>query len=202
MSEQSLQQSPILILLLFNKHLRVFVKFGKQPALHDSAVWANMTSLVGKPFYILHRHFTFNRYPAHKRHLFKLQLRQRGRKRRAGLIIHTQEQRQRVEHTQRVRGRGSFSVFFHLHEHNREPPRQGLKMWTEVGKLVLLHLLLTELHCAKGKTLVSPSHHRRKRFRDRCLLRIALSPRPRKGCASRNCTHAMACTWIARFPPA
>lgn len=25
------------------------------------------------------------------------------------------------------------------------------KMWTEVGKLLLFHLLLTELHCAKGK---------------------------------------------------
>lgn len=47
-----------------------------------------------------------------------------------------------------------------------------LKMWTQVGKLVLLHLLLMELHCAKGKRPLTLHLHCRARARvcmyDRC----------------------------------
>lgn len=142
----------------FNIDLHVFVKFGEQSVLCDSALCVlRLVECSGVVF----RHFTSHRHPAHERHLFKLRLRG-GRKRRADRTrSHTPEQTRRVQHT--ATDRGSFSVFCfglffpHLHEHNREPPLQGLKMWTEVGKLVLLHLLLTELHCAKGKTLVSAS---------------------------------------------
>lgn len=101
---------------------------------------------------------TIPSYPAHKRHWFKLQPRQRERKERAWRIthIHTLRSRGRERNTQsesQIVGILQW-LFFHLHEHNRRPP-QDLKMWTEVGKLVLLHLLLMELHCAKGKPLVS-----------------------------------------------
>lgn len=54
-------------------------------------------------------------------------------------------------HTQALRGEGRALVLMH----ENKSKHRTLKMWTDVGKLMLLHLLLMELHAAKGKTLVS-----------------------------------------------
>lgn len=80
-------------------------------------------------------------------------------------------------------------------------------MWTEVGKLVLLHLLLMELHCAKGKTLGLGEEVNLHRITDtaalffgggnRCPLRNGSSPRVVFTGAS--LWHAAAHTWIATF---
>lgn len=44
------------------------------------------------------------------------------------------------------------------------------KMWTEVGKLLLFHLLLTELHCAKGKVALCLEGGGLKKTKNRGLL--------------------------------
>lgn len=54
-------------------------------------------------------------------------------------------------------------------------------MWTEVGKLLLFHLLLTELHCAKGKVALCLEGVLKKKNRisqnaDRRRVTIASSP--------------------------
>lgn len=57
-------------------------------------------------------------------------------------------------------------------------------MWTEVGKLLLFHLLLTELHCAKGKVALCLEGGLQKKIKkiassqnaDRCRVTIASSP--------------------------
>lgn len=166
------------------------------------AACATWLSSVGKHMTsdVVLRDFAFDRHPAHKRHLFKLQPRQRGGEsyRADRTRSHTPEQKRRVQHADRARGRGSFSVFFfpHLHEHSRKPPRQGLKMRTEVGKLVLLHLLLAELHCAKGKTLVSASPRRSATLWGSPSVENRLvSVRDDALCAT------AAHTWISRFSP-
>lgn len=61
------------------------------------------------------------------------------------LHTHTPERSHRGKSTDRVRARGSFGVFALAW------PQPVPKMWTEVGRLVLLQLFLTELRCADGK---------------------------------------------------
>ncbi|KAM7388140.1 hypothetical protein PAMP_024339 [Pampus punctatissimus] len=88
-------------------------------------------------------------YPAHKASQIQTAAEAEGEEAAARLSSFTQSPAEAERSTYSESQIGDPSVLFHLHEHNRRPP-QDLKMWTEVGKLVLLHLLLMELHCAKG----------------------------------------------------
>ena len=151
-------------------------------------------------------------YPAHKRHWFKLQPRQResrapgwshtltlsGAEAARGAYTHTHGASERL---------GILHCFFTCMNRNRRPPRD-LKMWTEVGKLVLLHLLLMELHCAKGKRLASQRGGgrgggflialRTAALRGSVCERLVCHRSPRLHQRRANITqlHAMALTWI------
>lgn len=114
----------------------------------DSAVSADTTSLLTRRY---PTYYALPSGPAHKRHTFKLQQRRRKAASRAGRTL-TSEQGQ---HRSAEAGGGIlhwvFVFSFTCMTDTAEPSQRILAMWTDIGKLVLLHLLLLELRVAKGE---------------------------------------------------